>query len=426
MLRAGLGAAPADRPAAPGTGGRTFAALSVPAYRWLFAGMLVSNVGTWMGRVAQDWLVLVDLTDHSSVALGLVTGLQFLPWLLLAPFSGLVVDRYPKRRILAVTQGVMLLSGMVQAVLVLSGAVRLWQVFSLAAVQGVASAVDAPARQTLVSEIVPSGQVSNAVGLSSASFNAARLVGPGVAGVLIAALGTGWVFAINALSFAAVLLALTRIGPLPQGAGPPIRGPGQIREGVRYLGSRPDLVVLLGLVFVFGTFGLNFQLTTALMATTVFGKGPTEYGLLGSILAIGSVSAALLAARRSQPQMRTVMIALALFSVSSALAALSPSYLVFAVLLVPVGLSALTVLPTANAIIQLSVPAAMRGRVMALYLAVMMGGTPIGAPLVGWVGQLWGARWSILVGSIATALALLAAFWSGRANPDIDVKRCQP
>jgi len=387
----------------------TFASLSIYNYRLFAAGALISNTGTWMGRVAQDWLVLTELTPNSSVALGIVTGLQFAPLVLFAPLAGVIADRFPKRRILFVTQSAMALTSLLTGVLVITGAVQLWQIYLLAFAQGVATALDNPTRQTFVSEMVPRDSLSNAVGLNSASFNAARLIGPGLAGLVIAAFSTGPAFFINTLSFVAVLLALARMRPGELSPSPRLRGKGQIREGIRYVRGRPDLVLIMALVFVLGSFGMNFQMTTALMATAVFHKGPGAYGLLGSIMAIGSLSAALLSARRQNPRLYILLVALSAFVVASAAAALAPSYIWFAVLLIPVGLSALTVITTATSMVQLSVDPAMRGRVMALYMAVFMGGTPLAAPLIGWIGSAWGPRWTILVGSIATALAVVGA-----------------
>jgi MFS family permease len=387
----------------------TFASLWIYNYRVFAAGALISNTGTWMGRVAQDWLVLTELTPHSSVALGIVTGLQFAPLAIFAPIAGMITDRFPKRRILFITQSALALTSLLTGVLVVTGAVQLWHIYVLAFAQGIATALDNPTRQTFVSEMVPHESLSNAVGLNSASFNGARLIGPGVAGVVIAAVGTGPAFFLNTLSFVAVLLALSRIRPRELNPAPRQRGKGQIREGLRYVSGRPDIVLIMALVFVLGTFGMNFQMTTALMATAVFHQGAGAYGLLGSIMAVGSLSAALLSARRPHPRLRVLLVALAAFVVASAAAALAPSYVWFAVLLIPVGLSALTVLTTANSMVQLSVDPAMRGRVMALYMAVFMGGTPFGSPLMGWIGSAWGPRWTILVGSVATGLAVLAA-----------------
>ncbi len=387
----------------------TFSSLSIYNYRVYFAGALVSNVGTWMGRVAQDWLVLTQLTDHDPIALGVVTGLQFAPMVLLAPWAGMVADRFPKRRILFVTQSMLAVTSLLTGVLVVTGVVELWHVYLLALLQGLATAIDNPARQTFVSEMVPRTSLANAVSLNSASFNAARILGPGVAGLVIAAVGTGPAFFVNTLSFVAVLLALTQMKTELLRPAPRSRGKGQIRDGLRYVRGRPDIILIMVLVFVLGTFGMNFQLTTALMATQQFHKGAGEYGLLGSIMAIGSLSAALMSARRPRPRLRILLVALAGFVVSSGAAAVAPSYLWFAVLLVPVGLSALTVLTSANSMVQLGVDPHMRGRVMALYMAIFMGGTPLGAPLIGWIGATWGPRWTILVGTIAVALALVGA-----------------
>jgi len=372
-----------------------------------------------MGRVAQDWLVLTQLTPHSSVALGIVTGLQFAPLALLAPVAGMITDRFPKRRILFATQSAMALTSLLTGVLVVTGAVQLWHIFLLAFIQGVAAAMDNPARQTFVSEMVPHESLSNAVGLNSASFNAGRLIGPGVAGLVIAAVGTGPAFFLNTLSFVAVLLALARMRPGELNITPRHRGKGQIREGLRYVRGRPDIILIMVLVFVMGTFGMNFQMTTALMATAVFHKGAGGYGVLGSIMAIGSLSAALLSARRPNPRLRILLMAYAAFAVAGAALALAPSYIWFAVLLIPVGLTALTVMTTANSMVQLSVAPAMRGRVMALYMAVFMGGTPLGAPMIGWIGSAWGPRWTILIGSLATGVAVLAAMLYLMRSQDI-------
>ena len=400
----------------------TFASLKIYNYRIFAAGALISNTGTWMGRVAQDWLVLTQLTPHSSVALGIVTGLQFAPLAVLAPVAGMITDRFPKRRILFVTQSAMALTSLLTGVLVVTGAVQLWQIFLLAVIQGVAAAMDNPARQTFVSEMVPHESLSNAVGLNSASFNGGRLIGPGVAGLVIAAVGTGPAFFLNTLSFVAVLFALARMRPGELNITPRHRGKGQIREGLRYVRGRPDIILIMALVFVLGTFGMNFQMTTALMATVVFHKGAGGYGVLGSIMAIGSLSGALASARRPNPRLRILLMAYAAFAVAGAALALAPSYIWFAVLLVPVGLSAMTVMTTANSMVQLSVAPAMRGRVMALYMAVFMGGTPLGSPMIGWIGSAWGPRWTIMVGSLATGLAVLVAMLYLMRSQDVHVR----
>ena len=384
----------------------TFRAFGNRNYRVFAAGAAISNVGTWMGRVGQDWLVLTQLTDHSASALGLVTGLQFLPMLLLAPWSGMIVDRFAKRRIVVVTQSVLAVTALLLAVLVLTGTVTLWQVYTLAFVQGVTTALDVPARQTFVGEMVPPDLLSNAVALNSASFNAGRLVGPAVAGLLIAAFGTGIAMLLNGLSFLPVVASLLVLRGAELRPAPVARGKGRIREGLAYVRGRPDLKLVMALIFVLGTFGMNFQITMALMATTVFDKGPGEFGLLGSIMAVGSLAGALYAARRERPRLRVLLLALAGFTVSTLLAALAPTYWTFAAALVPCGLTALTSMTTANALVQLSVDPSVRGRVMALYMAIFWGGTPLGAPFIGWLGDVAGPRWSIGVGTLAVGLAL--------------------
>jgi MFS family permease len=394
----------------------TFRSLSIRNYRLYASGAVVSNVGTWMQRVAQDWLVL-QLTANSGTALGITTGLQFLPILLLSPYAGLIADRFPKRRLLQVTQLMLAGPALVLGVLAVTGVAQTWHVYLLAFAFGIGSAFDAPARQSFVSEIVGPDDLTNAVGLNSASFNLARMIGPALAGVLIAALGsgvsaTGAVILVNAVSYGAVIFSLQRMRE--RDLTPAVREErhkGMIRDGVRYTLARPDLMLVLTIVFFAGTFGLNFQLTSALMATEVFHKGAGEYGLLGTTLAIGSLSGALLAARRGRIRHRLVILAAVAFGVAEIVAGVLPSYLTFALWTPVLGLASLTMITSANATFQMSVAPAMRGRVMALYMMVFMGGTPLGAPIVGWVGQTFGARWTLVGGGavtiLGTALAVL-------------------
>lgn len=385
----------------------TFRALEVRNYRIYAAGAFVSNIGTWMGAIAQNWLVLTELTDHSSQALGLVVGLQFLPFVVLAPFTGMIADRYPKRRILLATQSFMGSLMLLTSILVFTGTIRLWMMFVMAALLGSAMAIDNPARQTIVSEMVPIDTLANAVALNSASFNAGRLIGPGVAGLAIAQWGTGLAFLLNAISFLAVIAALSTLRPGEMLPTPLARGRGAIRDGFAYVKRRRDIQLVMLLVFVFGTFGMNFQITTALMATTVFGKGPTEFGILGSVVAIGSFTGALMSARRGTARLRTLLLALSGFTVASTAAALAPSYVTFAVLLVVLGFPALTALTTANAMVQTRVDPLLRGWVMALYMAIFMGGTPVGAPIIGWIGDVFGARWTIGIAPVAIGITLI-------------------
>ncbi|WP_207345602.1 MFS transporter [Arthrobacter sp. E3] len=387
-----------------------FRALKVFNYRLRVTGALVSNIGTWMQRVAQDWLVLTVLTHNSGTAAGITTGLQFLPIVFLGPFAGLLGDRVNKRKLLLVTQTSMGFCALLLGILVVTGTVQLWHVYALAFLLGVASAFDAPSRQAFVSEVVSKEDVPNAVALNSASFNLARLAGPGVAGLVIAVVGTGPAFLINAASFAAVIFSLWRMRTnelFPAVKVP--RSKGQIREGLVYIRQRPDLMMIMVLVFLVGTFGMNFQITNALMATTVFHLGPGEYGLLGSVMAIGTLAAALMAARRKNMRMMYIVGGALAFGVTVSIAAFMPTYTLYALALVPVGVASLTFMNACNTTVQLNTDAAMRGRVLAVYMVVLQGGTPIGAPLVGWIATEFGARWSLGMGAVVAILAGLAA-----------------
>jgi MFS family permease len=396
----------------------TFTSLRYPNYRLWFAGGLVANIGTWMQRVAQDWLVLTVLSDESGVAVGTVTALQFAPVLLLSVWAGVLADRMNRRVLLMATQLAQAVLALGLGALVLGGHVQLWHVYVFAALLGVVAAVDGPVRQTFVAELVPPDKLSNAVGLNSTSFNAARLIGPGLAGLAIAWVGTGWVFIANGVSFVATILALVRmrtadLHPMPSAKR---HEKGQIRAGWSYVRGRSDIVVIMVVVGVVSTFGLNFQLTSALMARTEFGKGAGEYGILGSILAIGSLTGALLAARRERPRVRLVIGAAFGFGIATGVMALMPTYPSFAVACIPVGLASLTMMTAANSTIQMSTDPAMRGRVMAIYMMVFLGATPIGSPVIGWVGQEYGARWAIGMGSISALLvASGAAVWAIRS-----------
>jgi MFS family permease len=395
---------------------RTFASLRYFNYRVWFVGALVSNIGTWMQRIAQDWLVLTVLTHDSGVAVGVVTALQFLPFLLLSPYAGVVADRVDQRTMLIATQAASAALALGLGALVLWGDVELWHVYLFAFALGVASAFDTPVRQTFVTNLVPASSLPNAVGLNSASFNAARLVGPAVAGIVIAAVGTGWVFLVNGATFLATIVALLamRRSELHEQARAP-RRKGQIREGFRYVRRRADILIIMTIMAVVSTLGLNFQLTSALMARVEFGRGPSDYGILGSILAIGSLTGALLAARRRRPRLRYIVGSAGAFGVALGLLAVMPSYGSFALLCIPVGLTSMTLLATANAWIQTTTTPAMRGRTMALYMMVLMGATPIGAPIVGWIGESIGPRWAMGVGAVASVLvALVAAMWAMR------------
>jgi MFS family permease len=405
----------------------TFRALAHRNYRLYATGGIVSNIGTWMQRVAQDWLVLL-LSNNSGTALGITTGLQFLPILLLSPYAGAIADRFPKRRLLQLAQFGMAVPALILGVLAITGVAQQWHVYVIALMFGIATAFEAPVRQAFVSELVSPEDLSNAVGLNSASFNAGRIIGPALAGLMIAALGsgvqaTGLVILINAASYGAVLVALHRVSA---GRGDPDTEPperrGMVVDGLRYVRSRPDLMLVLAVMFFVGTFGLNFQLTSALMATEVYGKGAGEYGLLGSTMALGSIVGALLSARRATPRLRLVALGAVAFGSMEIVIGLMPTYWSFVVLTPLIGLTAMTTITSANTVIQMSVPAELRGRVMALYLMVFMGGTPIGAPLIGALSETFGARWGLIGGGLMTILGTLlcvGVFASAKRRPTI-------
>ncbi|MFC5948611.1 MFS transporter [Pseudonocardia lutea] len=385
-----------------------FASLRVPNYRYFISGQIVSNVGTWMQRIAQDWLVL-DLTHGSATALGIAAALQFAPTLVLSLWGGVLADRVDKRLVLVAVQLAMGLCAVVLGTVVLTGVVALWQVYLLCLLLGCFSALDAPMRQAFVSEMVGPGQVVNAVALNSLCFNLARIVGPAVAGVLIVAVGTGWVFLINAASFAAVITGLLLMRPekLYRTERVP-RAPHQLRDGLAYVRSRPDLVAVMVLVFLVSTFGINFFMTLALLARNVFGRDAEGYGLLTTLLAVGSVLGTTAAARRTRkPRLRLVAGAGVVFGALLVVAGLMPTYLAAGLALVPVGFAALIFTTAANSSVQLSVDPTMRGRVMGLYMLLLLGGTPLGGPLLGLLAEHFGGRAPLVVGGIVTVLSVL-------------------
>ncbi|UDY24229.1 MFS transporter [Nocardioides sp. Kera G14] len=402
----------------------TFRALRNPNYRLYLAGSVVSNTGTWMMRVAQDWLVLKPLHGGGD-AVGITTGLQFLPVLLLTPYAGVIADRFAKRDLLQVTQATMGIFSAIAAVAAITGHSSIWLVYLCAFGLGIGAAFDAPGRQSFVSEMVGREDLTNAVGLNSASFNVARLVGPALSGLLIAAWGsgqeaTGWVFALNAVSYLAVIIQLRRMDArLLQTPMRRVLGPGALLEGVRYVRSQPKMLFVLAIVFFAGTFGLNFQITSALMATSVFHKGAGEFGVLGSALAVGSLTGALMAARRVKIRLRLLALAAAAFGAAEIVAGSLPAYALFALFCPVIGFCSLTLLNSANSTMQLEADPAMRGRVMALYMTVVQGGTPLGAPIIGWIGAEYGARWTLWLGggmTIVGAILGIAVFARLRAG----------
>lgn len=396
-----------------------FRSFSVFNYRVWFIGALVSNIGAWMQATALSWVVLTELTANDAAAMGVTMALQFAPPLVLVGVTGWVADRFDRRRLLMLTQSLLLLLGVAIGVLLLAGLMTLWIMYGFALALGIVAAFDNPARQAFVSDLVARENASNAVALNAASFNGARMIGPAVAGLVIVAVGTGWVFILNAFAFLGMIAALALIRSRELIPRVRASGASRLADGFRYVARRPDLIVTFSMVFLVGAFGMNFPIFASTMALE-FGEQADGYGLLSSILAIGSLAGALLAARRDRARIRVVIGGTLLFAAAAAVSSLMPGYWTYAATLMFTGFAVVTMLTTANGYVQTTTDPALRGRVLALYMAILMGGTPIGAPIVGWVASEFGPRIAILVGAAAGFVAFaIGATWllaSGRLH----------
>jgi MFS family permease len=384
-------------------------------FRLFFGFNLVSNIGTWVQRVAQDWLVL-QLT-HSGTALGLVTALQFLPVLLLSLHGGALADRVDKRIVLIITNIGGGLSALILGILVMNHHVQIWHVYVLAASLGLFGAIDSPVRQSFAVEMVGPDDLPNAVSLNSANFNGARLVGPALSGLMINAFGTGPSFILNGVSFIGVIFALTAIrsGELYRKSKGK-EADRSVRVGLRYVRQRPELLAAIVIVGTMSLCGLNFQISMALMAKDEFGRGAGAYGLLGSALAIGSLGAAVLSARLGRkPQLKYVVSGATAFGIFTFISALMPNYATFAMVLPLCGFFAIMTIVAASSFIQASASPELHGRVVGIYMLVYVGGTPIGSPVIGWIGQVAGPRWSLFIGGgVSAIVAILFGFWHSR------------
>ncbi len=401
----------------------TFRSLRIFNYRVWACGAVISNIGTWMQRTAQDWLVLTQLTQHSATAVGVVMGLQFGPQLLLLPWTGYAADRFDRRKLLIATQAAMAILALMLGLLTVTGLVRLWHVYIFAFLSGCVAAVDAPTRQTFVSDLVEESDLSNAVALNSTSFNLARMVGPAIGGIVIAAVGSGWAFLINAFSFVTVLFSLgfLRTNELhPNARASQARG--NLMEGLRYVHARPDLKAILWMLFLIGTFGLNFPIFISTMSVKVFHGGANQYGFLTSVMAIGTLVGALLAAGREKPHFGLLLIGSVLFGIGFTFAAFTPNAWLFGTSLIIIGVSALTFTNSTNSLMQLSTEPNMRGRVMALRLAIAVGTTPLGAPIVGWIADTLGPRWALGLGATAGFTAASVALYYMLKHQHLQIK----
>ena len=390
-------------------------------YRLFAAGQVVSNTGTWMQRIAQDWLVLT--ITHSGTALGIVTALQFLPILLFSVWGGVLADRFPKRTMLMITQSSMGVLAAILGVLTVTGHISEWQIYAFALLLGTVTAADTPARQSFVVEMVGQEDLQNAVSLNSANFNLGRVVGPAVAGLFIGLFaseitGTGWAFLINAISYAAVVsgLALIRKRDLHT-VSRARRGRGGQLEAFRYVRTRPDLMAVMVTIAVFGTFGLNFPVLLPLYTTQIFHSGASAYGVISAIMAAGALCGALLAAKRRVARVRMVVMGAFLFGLLEMASAVMPNIASYAALLALTGLCSLTTATTANSVMQTTVAPELRGRVTGVYILVFMGGTPLGSPIVGWLAGQIGVRWTqVCCGGLSALAALGVAYWLAKTT----------
>jgi MFS family permease len=405
---------------------RAVSSLAVPNYRRYFAGQVVSVSGNWMQMVAEMWLIL-KLTN-SGVSVGLTAGLQFVPILLLGAWGGLIADRFPKRRVLMITQPLMAVPALTLWLLTAAGTVAPWMVFALVLVRGTVNAFDNPARQSFVIELVGPERVVNAVSLNSVIVQSARIIGPAAAGAVIALAGVGPCFALNALSFVAMFVALRAMDPHALRAAPPAqRAERELRAAVRYVGGAPALWIPLGMMVLVGTLSFNFQVIMPLLASQTWHGTASTYALLTASMAVGSVIGALAAGARGRVSAGILVAAATAFGVVELLAAAAPSLPLQVLALIPLGAVSVTFSAGVNSTMQLAVAPAMRGRVMALYSVVFLGSTPIGAPLVGWLAQIAGPRAGMALGGIAALVAAaLAAIAYTRTWPQAFAARPRP
>ncbi|SEQ23996.1 Predicted arabinose efflux permease, MFS family [Lentzea xinjiangensis] len=386
-----------------------FRSLRIHNYRLYASGQIISLVGVWMQRVAQDWLVL-ELSHGSPMALGIAASLQFLPVLLLSMWGGVLADRMDKRKLLLWLESALGLCALALGLLDVTGVVELWHVYLLCLLLGAFSAVETPVRQSFVVEMVGRDSLTNAVAINSMMFNLARVVGPAIAGVTIVAIGTGWVFLVNAFSFVGVVggIWLMRTSQLMR-SDPVPREKGQLLSGLRYVRGRPDLMTVMLLVFFIATFGMNFYMTLAIMARNVFQGDADAYGLLSTLIAVGTLAGAAWAAKRTKPRLSVFIASGVVFGLLEIVSGLMPTMLLTGLMMIPVGIAMMTFTTTANTTVQLAVEPEMRGRVLGIYMLVFLGGNPVGGPLMGWLGEING-RAPIIIGGIVSVLVTVTAW----------------
>ncbi len=387
----------------------TFSALSVPNYRLYAGGQSISMSGTWMQSTAQAWLVLT--LTHSAVILGVVVAIQFLPVLVLGAYGGVIADRVDRRRLMTVLQSLMGVQALIFGVLTLSGQIRVWEIFILAALLGLNSTFENPSRQAFVMELVGAKDLRNAVSLNSVLFNVARVIGPAAAGLMIASVGIGWCFIVNALSFVAVVTSLLRMNPAQLHSSQPIpRSRGQLREGLRYVLGVPELLVPLLIMGLVSTLAYEFSVVLPVMASHTFHGGARDYGFMTTAMGVGAVAGGLFTAARGRTGLRPVGIAVGVLGITILLAAAAPSLTLEYLALGVLGWASISFIARTNSTLQLNADPAMRGRVMSLWAVAVMGTAPIGAPLIGWITGSFGPRGGLVVGAASCLVACGLAF----------------
>ena len=388
---------------------QALAALKHHNYKVLYPATFLSNIGTWAQRVAQDWLVL-ELT-HSAATLGIVTALQFAPALFFSMAGGVLADRFDKRKLLLLTNAGSALSALLMGVLVLTNAASIWHVYVLGFVLGIFSAVDAPIRQTFTSELVGKDDVLGAISLNSVNFNVGRLIGPGVSGLMIAAFGTGPSFLLNALSYFVMIFALGFVRKAELNIAEKPKDATKLKEAFHYIAQRKDLMLVLVIGFLGGTFGMNYQIFNALMATQQFHKGPAEFGGLGTFLAIGSVVGSLLTSQMNRfRKPKYVTLAATFFGFALILLSTAPSYVAYSSMLPIGGIAAIFTFVLANSYVQTTTEPNLRGKVVGIYMTLLMGGTPLGSPLLGWIAEVLDIRWAMAIFGGVTAFGTVLAY----------------
>jgi MFS family permease len=388
--------------------GGTFRALHNRNYRLFFMGQLVSSVGTWMQTVAVAWLVLK--ITNSPAQVGLVVAVTFVPTLIGGMYGGLVADRFDKRKVLVITQVLFTMQAVALSAFALAGAATLPVLYVLAIAQGAITTIDNPARQAFVAEMVPAEEVPNAVALNSAMFNSARIIGPALGGVLIDLVGTTTCFMLNAVSFIAVIAGLLAMRPHEFFRGAPVkRAKGALREGLRYTWNEPTLRLVMLMVALIGTLAMNFQVVLPVLAKQVFNGSAGTFGLLSAVIGVGSLIGALAVASRGKPTVRLLTLSAAVFGAAMLLDAVAPSIGLEVPFLILTGMASVVFLATANATLQLTSRPELRGRVLAIYILLFLGSTPIGGPIIGWVSGQWSARWGLGVGAVACFVAAIVA-----------------